>query len=185
LTYRELDQKANQLAYVLRRKGVGKDDIIGIMLDRSADVIVSILGVMKAGGAYLPIDPEMPAARIQYMLEDSGARWLVAESARQAFLSDIYKGTVIDIEKDIDPNISTARPDSINDGESLAYIIYTSGTTGQPKGVQLEHRNLVIYVSWFRDETRLTASDKPMLLSSYALDLGYTSLFPILLAGGE
>ncbi|MCY7855055.1 amino acid adenylation domain-containing protein, partial [Bacillus sonorensis] len=185
LTYRELDQKANQLAYVLRRKGVGKDDIIGIMFDRSADVIVPILGVMKAGGAYLPIDPEMPAARIQYMLEDSGARWLVAESARQAFLSDIYKGTVIDIEKDIDPNISTARPDSINDGESLAYIIYTSGTTGQPKGVQLEHRNLVNYVSWFRDETRLTASDKTMLLSSYAFDLGYTSLFPILLAGGE
>ncbi|MET1138436.1 AMP-binding protein, partial [Bacillus subtilis] len=68
---------------------------------------------------------------------------------------------------------------------SLAYIIYTSGTTGQPKGVQLEHRNLANYVSWFISEARLSASDKTMLLSSYAFDLGYTSLFPVLLAGGE
>ncbi|MEC0494506.1 non-ribosomal peptide synthetase [Bacillus glycinifermentans] len=185
LTYRELDEKANQLAHVLRGKGAGKEDVIGIMLDRSADVIVSILGVMKAGGAFLPIDPEMPPARIRYMLEDSGASLLVTESAYQSSLSDIYKGIFIDIEKDIEPGVKKERPDSVNSGDSLAYIIYTSGTTGAPKGVQLEHCNLVNYVSWFVSEAELAESDKSVLLSSFAFDLGYTGLFPVLLAGGE
>ncbi|QHZ48659.1 non-ribosomal peptide synthetase [Bacillus sp. NSP9.1] len=184
LTYRRLDEKANQVANVLREKGVGKEDIVGIMMDRSTDVIVSILGVMKAGGAYLPIDPEMPVSRVCYMLEDSGARWLITEPAYQTALSGQYKGMFIDIAKDT-LGASAACPHVINDGTSLAYIIYTSGTTGNPKGVQLEHRSLVNYVSWFSSEAGLSESDKTMLLSSYAFDLGYTSLFPILLAGGE
>ncbi|KAA6449502.1 non-ribosomal peptide synthetase [Bacillus swezeyi] len=184
LTYRELEKRANQTANVLRGEGVGKDDIVGIMMDRSADVIVSILGVMKAGGAYLPIDPDMPSARVEYMLEDSGARWLLTEPSYQTALSGQYKGKFIDMAKDT-LNASTERPHSIHDGAGLAYIIYTSGTTGNPKGVQLEHRNLVNYVSWFSSVADLSEADKTMLLSSYAFDLGYTSLFPVLLAGGE
>ncbi|MCY8019264.1 AMP-binding protein, partial [Bacillus haynesii] len=159
-------------------------DVVGIMLDRSAEVAAAILGVMKSGGAFLPIDPEMPTSRVQYMLEDSGARWLLTEPSHQADLADWYTGRLIDVRKDT-LMASNQRPQPIIDGSSLAYIIYTSGTTGRPKGVQLEHRNLANYVSWFISEARLSASDKTMLLSSYAFDLGYTSLFPVLLAGGE
>ncbi|MHC5290487.1 lichenysin non-ribosomal peptide synthetase LicB [Bacillus licheniformis] len=184
LTYRGLDERANQIANVLRSEGIGKDDVVGIMLDRSAEVAAAILGVMKSGGAFLPIDPEMPTSRIQYMLEDSKARWLLTEHSHQAALADWYNGRLIDVRNDT-LMASKKRPHLIHDGASLAYIIYTSGTTGQPKGVQLEHRNLANYVSWFISEARLSASDKTMLLSSYAFDLGYTSLFPVLLAGGE
>lgn len=184
LTYGELNERADRLARVLRAKGVGRDRVAGLLLERSAEVIVSILGIMKAGGAYLPIDPEMPAERVRYLLEDSGASVIVTQTS----LLDKASGAVeiVDIEgmKGLEMTDLIAQSDQARP-EDLAYVIYTSGSTGQPKGVLLEHRNLVNYVSWFSNAAELSPADKTALLSSYAFDLGYTSLFPALLSGCE
>ncbi|WP_412055576.1 surfactin non-ribosomal peptide synthetase SrfAB, partial [Bacillus inaquosorum] len=184
LTYRELDEQANQLAHHLRAQGAGSEDIVAIVMDRSAEVMVSILGVMKAGAAFLPIDPDTPEERIRYSLEDSGARIAVVNERNMTAIGQ-YEGTIVNLDDAAWRNESKERPSPISGSRNLAYVIYTSGTTGKPKGVQIEHRNLTNYVSWFNHEAGLTETDKSVLLSSYAFDLGYTSMFPVLLAGGE
>ncbi|UTX07113.1 amino acid adenylation domain-containing protein [Bacillus inaquosorum] len=184
LTYRELDEQANQLAHHLRAQGAGSEDIVAIVMDRSAEVMVSILGVMKAGAAFLPIDPDTPEERIRYSLEDSGARIAVVNERNMTAIGQ-YEGTIVNLDDAAWRNESKERPSPISGSRNLAYVIYTSGTTGKPKGVQIEHRNLINYVSWFNHEAGLTETDKSVLLSSYAFDLGYTSMFPVLLAGGE
>ncbi len=184
LTYRELDEQANQLAHHLRAQGAGSEDIVAIVMDRSAEIMVSILGVMKAGAAFLPIDPDTPEERIRYSLEDSGARIAVVNERNMTAIGQ-YEGTIVNLDDAKWRNESKERPSPISGSRNLAYVIYTSGTTGKPKGVQIEHRNLTNYVSWFSEEAGLTETDKTVLLSSYAFDLGYTSMFPVLLAGGE
>ncbi|WP_434156468.1 surfactin non-ribosomal peptide synthetase SrfAB [Bacillus subtilis] len=184
LTYRELDEQANQLAHHLRAQGAGNEDIVAIVMDRSAEVMVSILGVMKAGAAFLPIDPDTPEERIRYSLEDSGAKFAVVNERNMTAIGQ-YEGTIVSLDDGKWRNESKERPSSISGSRNLAYVIYTSGTTGKPKGVQIEHRNLTNYVSWFSEEAGLTENDKTVLLSSYAFDLGYTSMFPVLLGGGE
>ncbi|OLQ51131.1 non-ribosomal peptide synthetase, partial [Bacillus licheniformis] len=184
LTYRELDEQANQLAHHLRAQGAGSEDIVAIVMDRSAEVMVSILGVMKAGAAFLPIDPDTPEERIRYSLEDSGAKIAVVNERNMTAIGR-YDGTIINLDDKEWRNESKERLSPISGSRNLAYVIYTSGTTGKPKGVQIEHRNLTNYVSWFSQEAGLTETDKSVLLSSYAFDLGYTSVFPVLLAGGE
>lgn len=184
LTYRELDEQANQLAHHLRAQGAGNEDIVAIVMDRSAEVMVSILGVMKAGAAFLPIDPDTPEERIRYSLEDSGAKFAVVNERNMTAIGQ-YEGIIVSLDDGKWRNESKERPSSISGSRNLAYVIYTSGTTGKPKGVQIEHRNLTNYVSWFSEEAGLTENDKTVLLSSYAFDLGYTSMFPVLLGGGE
>ncbi len=172
LTYGELNQKANQLAYMLRKKGVLADHIVAIMMERSIEMIIGILGILKAGGAYLPIDPEYPQERIDFMLKDSNARILVSKLSE---VSKVSEGTDI------------VKPGELREGHPthLCYAIYTSGTSGKPKGVLLNHINLVNYVSWFSKETGLSSLDRTMLTSSFAFDLGYTSIFTSILNGGE
>ncbi|APH47821.1 non-ribosomal peptide synthetase [Bacillus amyloliquefaciens] len=184
LTYRELDERSNRFARHLQACGTGSEDIVAIMMDRSADLITAILGVMKAGAAFLPIDPETPEERIRYSLEDSGTKLLVVNE-RNMTAAAVYKGKTVVMEDGEWQNESADRLETEPGADRLAYIIYTSGTTGKPKGVQLEHRNLINYVTWFSREAGLTEADKSVLLSSYAFDLGYTAIFPILQAGGE
>jgi len=183
LTYKELNQKANQLARVLRRDGVTRDSIVGVITEPSLEMLIGIMGILKAGGAYLPIDPEYPADRIDYMLQDSGANILLTYSCLQEksrtdkklhFLDDesLYAGNNENLPNNSKP-------------EDLAYVIYTSGTTGKPKGVMVENRSLVNYVSWFAAEAEITGKDKAMLLSSAAFDLGYTVLYSSILKGAE
>ncbi|WP_235949636.1 non-ribosomal peptide synthetase, partial [Paenibacillus glycinis] len=191
LTYAELEERSDRLAVMLRNQGVGRESVVALALDPSVDTVVSILGVMKSGAAYLPIDPELPTERIQFMLRDSGACLLLTQQVYVEVFAPIFKGGVWDIcsyamhESDaLQQSVSTVIP-VLGTGDETAYIIYTSGTTGKPKGVQLTHRGLVHYASWFSKEMLLSPMDRTALLSSYAFDLGYTSLFPILLAGGQ
>jgi amino acid adenylation domain-containing protein len=132
ITYRQLNEKSNQLAYLLEQKGVGADASVGIMVERSIRMIIGILGILKAGGAYLPIDPDYPHERREYMLKDSGAEILLKDND---FTPEAYnnrpKGTLSHLH--LSPAPVT----------SLAYIIYTSGSTGRPKGVMVEHRNVI------------------------------------------
>lgn len=156
---------------------------MALILDRSVYVIVSMLGVMKAGGAFVPIDPAFPAERIRYTLEDSGAQVIVTNES----LADSYQNhksiQVVQVEQAVHQSHPLELPEVSVD--QLAYVIYTSGTTGKPKGVQLTHRNLSHYVSWLKNEVTLQECDRTALLSSYAYDLGYTSIFPVLKAGGH
>ncbi|ANY69397.1 non-ribosomal peptide synthetase [Paenibacillus sp. BIHB 4019] len=190
LTYSELNEQANRLASILRKRGVARNQLVALLVDRTEDMIISILATMKAGGAFLPIDPEIPAQRMLYILEDSGAGWLVTQREHLQSVA-AYKGEVVDLRAHQLQSEPTAImkhadvPDPDEQVNDLAYVIYTSGTTGLPKGVQLGHRGLVNYAFWFMSEANVTALDKTVLLSSFAFDLGYTSLFPVLLAGGE
>ncbi|MHA6534795.1 condensation domain-containing protein, partial [Paenibacillus sp. BAC0078] len=141
MTYGELNAKANQLAHELRLRGVGAERIVGIMAERSVEMIVGILAILKAGGAYLPIDPAYPAERITYMLEDSGADLLLVY--REAEVPQEYEGTVLDLADVSLYAGDTANPSAASGPNDLAYVIYTSGSTGKPKGAMVEHRNVV------------------------------------------
>ncbi|WP_145336723.1 AMP-binding protein, partial [Paenibacillus xylanexedens] len=141
LTYGQLNAKANQLAHELRSRGVGADQIVGIMADRSVEMIVGILAILKAGGAYMPIDPAYPPDRMTYMLEDSGANLLLIYGGNVE-VPLAYVGTVLNLA---DASLYTGEPENlpaISGASDLAYVIYTSGSTGQPKGVMVEHRGI-------------------------------------------
>ena len=155
LSYEEVDQRSNQLARYLIERGVGLDTIVAVMLEPSADRIISILGIMKAGGAYLPLDPEYPAQRLSFMMGDSGAGLIVSTAGLmdKVSLSDIDDAVgVIDMEDTLlELRLSLLSEDEIDQGElsspfqpnHLAYLIYTSGSTGTPKGVAVTHETAV------------------------------------------
>jgi amino acid adenylation domain-containing protein len=173
MTYSELNEQADRLANLLMGKGVGPETIVGIMLDRSIDMIVAILGILKAGAAYLPIDPSLPEERIDYMLKDSGAKVLVHG----------LDGSMVKwLEEFKEP---ASQPGNLQTREStnLAYVIYTSGTTGRPKGVAIEHRGVVNYVTWAA-RTYVKGETLPFpLYTGIAFDLTVTSIFVPLITG--
>jgi bacitracin synthase 3 len=191
LSYLKLNENSNRLAHELQTKGVGPGSVVGLMVERSVEMIVGILGILKSGGAYLPIDPQYPKERVNYMLKDSGARILVNEGfLNHPALSNspLERGASSLLLKStggggVCPNLHLPRRSE--PVTSLAYVIYTSGTTGKPKGVVITHQNLANYVCWFTRKAHLTHHDKAMLTSSYAFDLGYTSIYPALLNGSQ
>jgi len=142
ICYRELDERANRLAHRLRELGVGPDVLVGLCAERSIDLVVGVLGIHKAGGAYLPLDPAYPGERIAYMLEDSGASVVVGQAALASQLP--VHGAVL-VRIDGDPELErmpATRPRVEVRSDQLAYVIYTSGSTGRPKGVMVEHRHV-------------------------------------------
>ncbi|UCH92154.1 MAG: amino acid adenylation domain-containing protein [Candidatus Aminicenantes bacterium] len=183
LSYRELNEKANQLARILGEKGIKAGSIAAVSALPSIQTIIAILSVLKAGGAYLPIDPDFPAERINFMLKDSQAHLILTshhfheQLATRCELINIHDETIYNGDG------SNLKRKSIP-GE-IVYVIYTSGTSGRPKGVLVKNENLVNYASWFLKKTGLTGKDKAMLISSLAFDLGYTCIYPSILAGGE
>ncbi|QSQ25383.1 amino acid adenylation domain-containing protein [Pyxidicoccus parkwayensis] len=185
LTYRELNVRANQLAHHLRRRGVRTGSFVGVMLERSLDALVSLLGVMKAGAAYLPLDPAYPRERLEYMLSDSGTRLLVtrAELLERVGALDVE---MLDVEAS---RSDVAREAASNPGwevplESLAYLIYTSGSTGRPKAVMTPHRAVVAYALGSARIYGLTAEDRVLQFSSLSFDQSVEEIFPALLTGG-
>ncbi|WP_342426071.1 amino acid adenylation domain-containing protein [Paenibacillus sp. FSL L8-0502] len=169
LTYRDLNERANSLARILQAHGVGPDKLVGLMVHRSAEMIIGLLAVLKAGGAYVPIDPEYPSARIEYMLSDSEAavlltsRDLVGEhhySANTLFIEDeeVYQGERTNLE-------ATAQP------EHLTYVIYTSGSTGNPKGVMLQHRSVLNFITGMREVIDFAANKTILSLTTISFDI--------------
>ena len=145
LTYAALDRRANQLARRLRRLGVGPGDFVGLSVERSAEMVVALLGVLKAGAAYVPLDPNYPRERLALMAEDAGLAAIVAQPGPLAALPDSARRRVVDLEADgaLLAVESERRPAVPVPAGSLAYVIYTSGSTGRPKGVMVQHRNVV------------------------------------------
>jgi bacitracin synthase 1 len=183
LTYDELNQKANALARTLRQDGVNSDTIVGLFVERSIYMIIGILAVMKAGGAYMPIDSEYPSDRITYMLENSDASSLITQKHMKNRVD--FSGKIYAIDDTYSYMEESGDLEPISTVNNIAYVIYTSGSTGKPKGVKVEHRSLVNYITWFSKKADLKEKDKTILLSSFAFDLSYTSLYSSLLSGGE
>jgi amino acid adenylation domain-containing protein len=142
VTYRELDQRANQLAHYLQGLGVGPEVLVGLCMGRSVEMIVALLAVLKAGGAYVPLDPESPQQRLSFMLEDAGVRVLLSQERFKEELPP-FGGQVIFLDRDRKriARESVERPASSTDASNAAYVIYTSGSTGRPKGVVVQHRS--------------------------------------------
>jgi amino acid adenylation domain-containing protein len=144
LTYGELDARANRVARVLRDMGVGRDQIVGLCVERGTSMITGLLGILKAGGAYLPLDPAYPRERLDFMLRDSGASVLVTA---ESLLGDLpsHDARVLCLDRDAEriDAASAQLPDTGTKPDDLAYVIYTSGSTGTPKGVLVPHRGLI------------------------------------------
>ena len=145
MTYRELNEKSNQLARALRENGVGSDKIVGILLERSVDVIVGIMGILKAGGAYLPIDPSYPIDRIKYILQDSQTEILLTQDKLINLVdcTEVDDISIINIHNEHLFKYGTENLCIDSSSKDLVYVIYTSGSTGKPKGVMVEHHSLV------------------------------------------
>ncbi|MCP4152199.1 MAG: amino acid adenylation domain-containing protein, partial [bacterium] len=188
VTYGELDKKSDQLAQRLKEKGIAAGSIIGLMVDPIPEMIIGIMAVLKAGGTYLPLNPETPPARVAYMLKDSNAQILLVQKDRQQTLNLETKTIAIDNPQHYRDHTRLDRgqlPNPTQTPDDCVYLIYTSGTTGKPKGVPVKHRNLVNYVTWFENYAAVSADDRTLLTSSFAFDLGYTSIYPAILMGGQ
>ncbi|MDP4147651.1 MAG: amino acid adenylation domain-containing protein, partial [Bacillota bacterium] len=183
LSYRELNERANQLARMLRRRGVGPDKIVGIMVERSLEMIVGIMGILKAGGAYLPIDPEYPKERIEYMLEDSKVDILLTQT--QLVGKSEFSGNIIEIDREDLYVGDSSNLEKINTSNNLAYVIYTSGTTGKPKGVMIEHRSVVNIMIDLQDKYPLLESDSYLLKTNYIFDVSVSEIFGWFLGNGK
>ncbi len=180
-TYRDLNAKANQLAWELKEFGVGPGKIVGIMMDRSLEFVIGILAVLKAGGAYLPIDPVYPKNRIEYMLQDSDVQLLLVKGLSTQLSG--FSGTILNLEENNLYQGETANLEKTAGPDDLAYIIYTSGTTGKPKGVMVEHRGLTNYLWWAaKHYVQGEKIDFP-LYTSVSFDLTITSIFTPLITG--
>ncbi|OJH38599.1 non-ribosomal peptide synthetase [Cystobacter ferrugineus] len=185
LTYAELDGRANQLARVLRGKGVTPGAFVGVMLERSVDAMVSFLGVLKAGAAYIPMDPDYPLERLEYMLQDSGARVLLTRPALRERLASL-EAQVLDMEtlRAEAARESAGKVDGAVSPQALAYLMYTSGSTGKPKAVMAQHRALV---SFALGNVRIyghTPEDRVLQFSALSFDASTEEIFPTWLSGG-
>ncbi|MBC7887439.1 MAG: amino acid adenylation domain-containing protein, partial [Ferruginibacter sp.] len=179
LSYQQLNSKANQLAHFLRSKGVQEESLVPICMERSPEMVIGILGILKAGAAYVPIDPGYPAERISYMLEDSGAGMIISSKESSGKIPGGIAADIIEIDSDwFITNPHPAENLSILIGPShLAYVIYTSGSTGKPKGVMLEHRNLYSFICWCRHEFSSSHFDIVYATTSICFDLSVFELF--------
>ncbi|CAM4488354.1 non-ribosomal peptide synthetase [Paenibacillus tarimensis] len=186
LTYRELNERANRLAWTLRAGGLAPEALVAVMMDRSEDMLAAMLGIMKAGGAYVPVDPEYPADRIAYTLADSGAAYLVTSGSGSARAADLgFTGTVIDLSDTDSLDTRCSNPVSVNTPDHLCYIIYTSGTTGRPKGVMIEHRNVIRLL--FNDSFAFDFGSRDVwtLFHSVCFDFSVWEMYGALLYGGR
>jgi len=175
LTYEELNSLSNKLARQLRRLGVGPDKVVGICVDRSFAMIIGIMGIMKAGGAYLPLSPDYPEERISYMLSNSEAKILLVQD--KTFKKYSFDGDIINIE---DTNIYSESDEnltSINSPRDLAYVIYTSGSTGKPKGVMVEHKSLVNRLTWMQNAYPINQNDFILQKTPFYFDVSVWEIF--------
>jgi len=186
LTYRELNARANRLAHHLRSLGVGPETCVGILVERSLEMVGTILGVLKAGGCYLPLDPAYPMERLSFMLEDARASLLLTSEASSAMMFErLVPVACVDSDLEEIAAQSTENLPPVASAENLAYVIYTSGSTGQPKGVAVSHANVARLFDttheWFGFDER----DVWTLFHSCAFDFSVWELWGALLYGGR
>jgi arthrofactin-type cyclic lipopeptide synthetase B len=187
LTYRQLNDRANQLAWHLRSRGVGPDRLVGICTERGLEMIVGLLAILKAGGAYVPLDPNYPAERLQYMLEDADPAWVLVQKHLQATLPNTLAEMIaIDSDTLQQHPVTNLPPRAVGlQPAHLAYVMYTSGSTGFPKGVMIEHRNVTRLFAATAHWFNFGSADVWTLFHSYAFDFSVWELWGPLFTGGQ
>ncbi|WP_255668415.1 non-ribosomal peptide synthetase [Brevibacillus daliensis] len=182
ISYGEINKRANALAKLLRDKGISVESIVPIMIDRSIDMVVGVLAILKAGAAYLPIDTNYPEDRINYILKDSKAEVMLS-THKIAQMRTLEIKEVIDLENEGLYALSVEQIDNINRSNDLAYVIYTSGTTGKPKGVMVEHKGVINLKHWFESDLGIGNDENILQFSSIAFDAFSWELFMTVLLG--
>ena len=180
LTYRELNERANQLAHYLRTAGVGPDVLVGVCIERSAELVVALLGILKAGAAYLPLETEYPSERLRFILEDSATPIVITQKSLRQLGTD---ARIVCLDDEEIAGQSRENPRVSVTPENLVYAIYTSGSTGKPKGTLITHRGLTNYLSWAIQAYPVAEGKGAPVHSSIAFDLTVTGLFTPLLVG--
>ncbi|OPK48737.1 non-ribosomal peptide synthetase, partial [Ralstonia solanacearum] len=184
VSYAELNARANRVAHALIGLGVGPDARVGLCAERSVELVTGLLGILKAGGGYVPLDPSYPSERLAYMLEDSAPVAVLAQPNTLAQLGAMSVPvrdleSALEGEAEHDPQVEGLEP------HHLAYVIYTSGSTGRPKGVMVEHRGLRNLLDWYLEDLGLRSDDTVLLVSSYSFDLTQKNMLGPLLVGGR
>ena len=175
LSFAEINQKANQLAHWLRAAGVRPGEIVALMVQRSFAMMIGVLGIIKSGAAYLPLSPENPPARTDYMLQDAGVRVLLVHGKTIGTIS--FGGLIVNLD---DPGTYRGpgeNPVLVNTAHDLAYVIYTSGSTGKPKGVMIEHRSVVNRLHWMQSAYPIDRDDVILQKTPYYFDVSVWELF--------
>ena len=185
LTYSELNARSNQVAHLLRRRGIGPDAMVGLCVERSVETIVGLMGILKAGGAYVPLNPDHPRDRLALQLAESSASILITNKGAPA-VQPFESTETVDLCSDrsllqAQPNTN---PASIARPNNLVYVIYTSGSTGTPKGVAVRHQNLINYTQFILQRLRINGPLNFATVSTISADLGNTCIFPALVSGG-
>jgi amino acid adenylation domain-containing protein len=183
-TYEQLNQAANCVAGVLRQSfGVRAEQLIGVMLERSHWMIAILLGIIKAGGAYLPIDPDYPSDRVEYILSDSQCRLLISTDELRSRVSG-FKGEILDLDRLQNSTTYYKNPETVNCPDDMIYVIYTSGTTGRPKGCILTHRNVVRLLKNNHFPYDFNEQDVWIMAHSFCFDFSVWEMYGALLYGG-
>ncbi len=186
LTYGELNAQTNRLAHYLRDRGVGPDVLVGVCLERSLDLVVALFAIVKAGGAYLPLDPDYPRDRLALMIEDSQAPVVLTRQGLHDVLPPNEESILcLDAHAEAIAEKPANNPSSPATAENLAYLIYTSGSTGKPKGVMNEHRGIVNRILWMQEAFQLTPSDRVLQKTPFSFDVSVWEFFWPLFTGAQ
>ena len=199
LTYRELNNHANHLAHYLHKHSVGPDVMVGICVERSLEMVIGLLGTLKAGGGYVPLDPSYPKDRLEFMLADARVAVLLTQECfledgglrindnhcRSSILDRPIQRICLNRDWELIARESNANPENITTADNLAYVIYTSGSTGQPKGVQITHESLLNLVFWHHQAFSVTSFDRATQLAGPGFDAAVWELWPYLTVGAS
>ncbi len=183
VSYAELDARANRFAHYLRERGAGPESRVGVLLDRGPDLVACLLGVWKAGAAYVPLDPAYPPDRLRFILDDAEAGLVVTDSSGTGSLGGYPEDRTILLDRDAIGERPGSPVEPRGDLDALAYVIYTSGSTGRPKGVLISHRGLANYLGWTVETYAAAGEGGAPLFSSIAFDLGIPDLYTPLITG--
>jgi amino acid adenylation domain-containing protein len=179
-TYRQLAERSEGVAAALTALGVGPETVVAVMVERSLEMMAALMGVLKAGGAFLPLNPEDPAARIEFMVENASAK-VVLSQKKFAGLLERRLGHVVNVEDCLGVDASAKGPRGFMGTDRLAYVLYTSGSTGRPKGVMIEHGSICNRLRWMQDAYGLTAADRVLQKTPLTFDVSMWEVFwPIL-----
>src|SRR5579883_633245 len=189
VTYEQLNRRANRLAHHLQSLGVGSGSgypYVGCYLERSIDLVVALLAILKAGAAYVPLDPAYPSERVAFMLADANVPVLVTKASLAGRLANYHAQIVrVDADAALLAQQSEVDPPALATVDDLAYVIYTSGSTGRPKGVQITHDNLLNMIYWHQRAFAVTLADRATQLTSPAFDATGWDLWPYLTVGAS
>jgi amino acid adenylation domain-containing protein len=197
LTFAELNRRANRLAHFLTARGLGPESLVGVCMERSAQMIVVLLGILKAGAAYLPLDPSLPRERLAFMLEDACVSVLITQpsllerlpepfdTAGDDLFADSFSPLLLCVNRSVPRKDAKEAKDAGLDPDNLAYVIYTSGSTGRPKGVAVSHRSLVSHSVAVSAAYGLTTDDRVLQFASISFDVAAEEIFSALLSGAS